>query len=403
MKNSYTSFVIGVGFGFFIGNIALRKYKDFISKKNNAVPKILIENIDDTKKKNICVGVVKPTEKNGFIKVFDELTSEMVEDLEFYGLKNVSSSPIRRMLEYNVPGGKLNRGLTVVQATETILGTKVESEILKKAAVLGWCIEWMQASFLVADDLMDASLTRRGQPCWYKNSDIGLIAVNDTIILMTQIDILLHKYFGNDPSMFMQLHRVLTETAYQTELGQSLDLTTQPPQGPIDLSLYTEERHRLIVEYKTAYYSFYCPIALALILTGKGDHKTLDICKEICVKMGIYFQVQDDYLDCYGSPEQIGKIGTDIQDSKCGWLVVQALQIASDAQCRIIHDNYGKDDPISIEKIKTVYTQLNLEEKFKAYEEESYKSICHLIESKVQNVPKNIYYGLLNKIYKRSK
>lgn len=33
---------------------------------------------------------------------------------------------------------------------------------------VGWCIEWMQAYFLVADDIMDESITRRGQPCWYK-------------------------------------------------------------------------------------------------------------------------------------------------------------------------------------------------------------------------------------------
>ena len=26
----------------------------------------------------------------------------------------------------------------------------------------------MQAFFLVADDVMDSSVTRRGQPCWYK-------------------------------------------------------------------------------------------------------------------------------------------------------------------------------------------------------------------------------------------
>ena len=75
-----------------------------------------------------------------------------------------------------------------------------------------------------------------------------------------------------------------------------------------------------IVKYKTSYYSFYLPVALGLILAGHGQEKTLQRCEEICLAMGEYFQIQDDYLDCFGDPAVIGKVGTDIQVGSLGSL-----------------------------------------------------------------------------------
>ena len=87
---------------------------------------------------------------------------------------------------------------------------------------------------------MDSSITRRGQPCWYRKSDVGMIAINDGFILESIIYRLLKKYFRQE-SYYVDLMDLFHEVTYQTELGQLMDLITAP-EGQVDLSRFSIEK-----------------------------------------------------------------------------------------------------------------------------------------------------------------
>lgn len=58
--------------------------------------------------------------------------------------------------------------------------------------------------------------------------------------------------------------------------------------------------------------------------------------KTILLEMGHFFQVQDDYLGCYGDSESTGKSNNDIEEGKCTWLAVVALQRVTKEQRKIL-------------------------------------------------------------------
>lgn len=111
--------------------------------------------------------------------------------------------PPPTLTDYTVAGGKMNRGLSVVSVIKTLSGAKGKTLTIKErcqAVALGWCIEFLQAFFLVADDIMDDSITRRGNICWFRKKEIKLIAINDSFLLESCVYKILKKYFGNEVS-----------------------------------------------------------------------------------------------------------------------------------------------------------------------------------------------------------
>lgn len=135
--------------------------------------------------------------------------------------------------------------------------------------------------------------------------------------------------------------------------------------------------------------------------------------QHILIPLGEYFQVQDDYLDCYGSPEQIGKIGTDIVDNKCSWNVNVALAHATPADRALLDANYGKKDKNAERIVKEVFERVGLREKYVKYEDDAYTRINTLIEeippTSEEATPgpcvlkREVFRAFLEKIYRRTK
>ncbi|XP_067052756.1 farnesyl pyrophosphate synthase-like isoform X1 [Acropora muricata] len=335
-----------------------------------------------------------------FDSFFPGLVNDIVKEGENDRETGDASQHMRKVLEYNVPGGKRNRGLSVIGSLRHLVSPdKLTEEQLKTASILGWCVEWLQAFFLVADDIMDESLTRRGKPCWYLKAEVSNIAVNDFLLIEATIYKLLWMHVREQPYYIDVLH-LFHEVTYQTATGQTLDLITQPGEN---FENFTLERYKAIVKFKTAFYSFYLPVALAMYMAGIKDASSHDNAKVILLAMGEFFQIQDDYLDCYGDPAVTGKVGTDIEERKCSWLVVQALNRISDKQMQILKDNYGVKNSAASDKVKKLYNELELKKLYQEYEEESYQQILQLIARKSENLPKEMFLEFVKKIYKRDK
>lgn len=60
----------------------------------------------------------------------------------------------------------------------------------------------------------------------------------------------------------------VSQTCMQTVRGQCLDLITAPSGGKVDFRDFTEDRYNTIVKWKTSYYSFYLPVAIAMYMVG---------------------------------------------------------------------------------------------------------------------------------------
>jgi len=327
---------------------------------------------------------------------WSDIVDELTNDVQFKGMERPLDW-LRVVLNVNVPQGKKFRGFACLKMyRELTKNSKVTPEEDKVVKIISWCIEILQTAALIADDMMDQSRTRRGKPCWYLVDGVGPAAVNDVLLLESAVNRLLDRHITK-PSHFMAINKLLHETTMRTLLGECLD--TKMGQDEVDLERFTFDTYKAVVEYKTSYYTFYAPVAFAMIMAGRTKEEEFNIVKKILLQIGYLFQIQDDFLDCYGDPQVTGKIGTDIEEGKCTWLVVQAKELASPSQLQVLQEVYG--DPEQAHVVKKIYAELRIAQHFNKVEDNLYNEISETIEKLPLTNMKDSMYHILNSIYRR--
>ncbi|KAJ8717860.1 hypothetical protein PYW07_005790 [Mythimna separata] len=335
-------------------------------------------------------------------EVFHDALPEIISNLQ--ASSKISQLPevgnwVKKVLEHNLSGGKHSRGLITMLSYEMLENPdKITDEKLKLSRVLGWCVEMLQAYFIVIDDIMDGSTTRRGVPCWYRMPDVGLGAINDSILIHCAIMETIDTYFGNTEH-YVDVTRLFNEALLYTSMGQHLDFTTA--QQLKDYSLFTLDRYESIVKYKTSCYTFRLPVLLGLTLVNDANDSLNSHVHDICMKLGRLFQMQDDYIDCYGDESVTGKAGTDIQEGKCSWLAVTTLQRSNEAQKALFTQYYGSKDPAHVDIIKRLYDDLRLPEVYRQEETDVYDDIMQKVRALPSETAPTFFLKLVDRIYKR--
>jgi len=339
---------------------------------------------------------------------FDRFVQLFLDDIRTkYNFPDSAINRLDQLLHYTCLGGKCYRGGLVLNTVKHLCqrnGSPPNEEQKQQAMACAWAIEALQACFLVADDVMDASSTRRGKPCWYKIPEVQLDAVNDSLILESFVFFLVKHAFGSNMAMYCAMYDLYRETSFQTQLGQMLDLTSQPQgvKDPALLTNFTLENYTRIITYKTAFYSFYLPIAAGLIICGCPP-ETFAIARDICIQLGVKFQIQDDFLDCFGDFDILGKIGTDIKDHKLTWLCAMALSLFSAEQRQEFERHYGHEGKEDEDAVRALYEAVDLPNLYLTQEQESFDSISSSIASHAEAVPPAVFREILDKIHLRQK
>ena len=242
---------------------------------------------------------------------------------QFTDYFNVRHFPKEPATLYDSDEYFLSLGGKRVRPVMCLMGNELFEEISKDAWPVATAIELFHNFTLIHDDIMDKAPLRRNKPTVHAKYGESTALLAGDVMLIVAYDYL--NKISTD-----HLHKVISlfnQTAKEVCEGQQLDMDFEK-QEVVKMDEYIR-----MIELKTSVL-LAASLRLGAILGGAGQNNQ-DHIYAFGRNLGIAFQIQDDYLDCYGDPEKFGKQpGGDILANKKTFLMIKALESANAVQLK---------------------------------------------------------------------
>jgi geranylgeranyl diphosphate synthase type II len=238
-------------------------------------------------------------------------------------------------------GGKRIRPTLLMLVCEAFGGDAADA--LGAAAA----VEMFHNFTLLHDDIMDNADVRRGKPSvpaqWGEN-----VAILSGDAMMIYAYHLLRKVPEDKLARIMD---IFTPMALQVCEGQQYDMDFEQRQK-VSMAEYMN-----MIELKTSVLL----AGSAMIGAVLGDASEED-CRKIyryALELGLAFQLQDDWLDSFGTEEELGKkIGGDILEGKKTCLMQHAMSHATEEDRDILRNTHldsSLSDEEKIARVKAIF------------------------------------------------
>jgi geranylgeranyl diphosphate synthase type II len=225
-----------------------------------------------------------------------------------------------------------------------LLGNELFSDLHPDAFLAAKAVELFHNFSLVHDDMMDEANLRRGQPTVHTKYDAN------TALLVGDI-MVIRAYEYLQPIQSNHLSKILglfNQTAREVCEGQQLDMD-YAKRSTVSLEEYIH-----MITLKTSVL-LAASLQMGAIIGGAGEHNCSHL-YEFGKKLGIAFQIQDDYLDAFGDAAVFGKdAGGDIKQNKKTFLLIRALETANPEQLKALNALLISDPADKVEQVLAIF------------------------------------------------